>query len=52
MCPYDASTLSSRIRDEALRLGFFKIGIAPVGPLPYEEQFKNWLRKDFHGEMA
>jgi len=44
-------SLSSRIRQEALRLGFFKVGIARAGPLPHEEHFTSWLREGFHGEM-
>ena len=51
MCPYDTATLSSRIREEALRLGFFNTGIAPAGNLPYEAHFKTWLNEGFHGEM-
>lgn len=47
----NVTTLSSRIRQEALRLGFFKVGIAPAGPLPHDEHFRTWLREGFHGEM-
>lgn len=43
--------LSSRIRNEALRLGFFKTGITPAGPLPYEREFADWLNEGRHGEM-
>jgi len=45
------SSLSARIREEALHQGFFRIGIAPVGPLPHEELFQTWLEKGLHGEM-
>src|SRR5687767_3784945 len=45
-------SLTSRIRQEALRLGFFKIGITPARPLPDHERFERWLREGMHGEMA
>jgi epoxyqueuosine reductase len=51
MPPTNLSALSFRIRDEALRLGFFRIGIAPAGPLPHGTLFSKWLQKGFHGEM-
>lgn len=47
----NVSALSSRIREQALRLGFFKVGIAPAGPLPHGEHFRSWLDKGLHGEM-
>jgi epoxyqueuosine reductase len=51
MSRFSTSALNSRIREEALRLGFFKVGIAPVGPLPHEEYFRKWLEEGLHGEM-
>ena len=48
----DELSLTSRIRQEALRLGFFKIGITPARPLPEGERFEKWLRDGMHGEMA
>jgi epoxyqueuosine reductase len=45
------STLTCKIREEALRLGFFKIGFARAGQLLYKEHFESWLRSGFHGEM-
>ncbi len=45
------SSLSAQIREEALHQGFFKVGIAPVGPLPHEKLFQTWLEKGLHGEM-
>jgi epoxyqueuosine reductase len=42
---------SSRIREEAMRLGFFKTGIAAAGPPPYEKYFTTWLHKGFQGGM-
>jgi epoxyqueuosine reductase len=46
-----ALQLSSQIREEALRLGFIKIGIASASLLPNDEYFTTWLEKGFHGEM-
>ena len=44
--------LTARIRKEALRLGFFKAGIAPVRPLPNSGRYTKWLRAGMHGQMA
>jgi epoxyqueuosine reductase len=51
MSPPNALVLSSRIREEARRLGFFKAGIASIGPLPYDEHFRRWLQERRHGTM-
>ncbi len=48
----DKSLLTSRIREEARRLGFFKVGLASAGPLPGANHFEEWLRAGMHGEMA
>jgi epoxyqueuosine reductase len=45
------SMMSSNIREEALRLGFFNIGIVPAQMLPQEEHFITWLERGLHGEM-
>jgi epoxyqueuosine reductase len=47
----DSLQLNSRIREEALRLGFFNVGFAPALPLPDGGHFTEWLGKQFHGEM-
>ena len=47
-----SQSLTAHIRAEALRLGFFKVGITPVRPLPWSEQLDAWLDEDRHGEMA
>jgi len=44
--------LTARIKAEALRLGFFKIGIAAAGQLPWREHFEDWLAQGMHGKMA
>ncbi len=49
---FRTSELSWLIREEALRLGFFKAGIAPAQPLPDPDRFASWLNKGFHGEMG
>jgi len=51
MSPSPAQALSNHIRAEALRLGFFKLGIAPVRPLPWAEKFDAWLDAGRNGEM-
>ncbi len=52
MTEKDKSALTARIREEALRLGFFKTGIVRAGPLPSAELFDSWLRNEMHGKMA
>ena len=44
--------LTSAIREEARRLGFFKVGIAQVRPLPDPQRFDSWRADGMHGEMA
>jgi epoxyqueuosine reductase len=44
-------TLTQKIREEALSLGFFRVGFAPAGQPPHETHFKSWLESGFHGEM-
>ena len=51
MTGFNKSRLASRIREEAARLGFFKIGIVPAGPLPAGPYFDDWIRRGLHGEM-
>jgi epoxyqueuosine reductase len=44
---------SQRIKTEALKIGFHKVGIARAEDLSHErEQLQNWLNRGFHGEMA
>ena len=44
-------TFVQDIRGEALRLGFFKMGVAAAGPLPRTEAFDAWLGSGMHGTM-
>jgi epoxyqueuosine reductase len=48
----DKPLLTSRIREEAGRLGFFKVGVARAEPLLGSQHFDNWLREGMHGEMT
>ncbi|RPI24269.1 MAG: DUF1730 domain-containing protein, partial [Acidobacteria bacterium] len=45
------SELTSCIRTEALQLGFDAVGFALAQPLP-GVQFREWLDRGYHGEMA
>ncbi|HEV2799734.1 MAG TPA: tRNA epoxyqueuosine(34) reductase QueG [Pyrinomonadaceae bacterium] len=46
------ATLTARIRERALELGFHKVGIVPAAPLEAErERLEEWLRRGYHGEM-
>jgi epoxyqueuosine reductase len=45
------SQITTLIRQEAHRLGFFKTGIAPARQLPHSERFNSWIKNGFHGEM-
>ena len=45
---------SEHLKAEALRLGFFAVGLSPAEPLSAERvaQREAWLQEGFHGEMA
>ena len=45
------SSLTARIREEARRLGFFKMGVARAGPTPHSAEFLRWLERGMQGEM-
>ena len=48
-----AATLSRRIKEQALGLGFDKVGIVRAEPLAAEsERLREWLARGFHGEMS
>jgi epoxyqueuosine reductase len=48
----DPTSLTARIRQEAARLGFFKVGITPAKPLSRAAFFDDWLKRKMNGEMA
>jgi epoxyqueuosine reductase len=52
MPPIKSLLLSALIRDEARRLGFFKVGFAPATVLPTADKFMSCLAQGLHGEMA
>lgn len=49
-----ARALADAIKEEAVRLGFARAGIAPADPLGGEESgfFDRWLARQYHGEMG
>ena len=47
----DTAKLSTRIKEEAQRLGFALVGISPVRLPPHEESFAQWLRDELAGEL-
>ena len=44
-------TLKDRIRKEAKRMGFDRVGFARAGPCRDRERLENWLSEGRHGEM-
>ena len=48
----DDLSLTEVMRAEARRLGFFKMGIAPAGPLPWKDHFDAWLTRGMQGDMG
>jgi epoxyqueuosine reductase len=40
------------IREEAQRLGFFRMGVASARIVPEVEHFRSWLEQGFHGNMS
>ncbi len=45
-------SLKSLIHEEALRLGFFKVGIASARSLPFLDAYRAWLSSGRHGTMS
>jgi epoxyqueuosine reductase len=45
------ATLTSRIREAARQLGFFKMGICAAKPLPDRDRLDWWLQQGMQGEM-
>lgn len=46
-----ALSLTARLREEAHRLGFFKMGVVAAGSLPWKQHFDAWMAEGMHGEM-
>jgi epoxyqueuosine reductase len=49
--PMDPSILSSRIRDQAVRMGFDAAGITELRPSDHARFYRAWLDAGYHGEM-
>ncbi len=50
---YDKTGLTNKIKSKALEIGFDKIGVVKAEKLEEEgEHFKEWLGKNYHGEMG
>jgi len=53
--PFDGcqpEEIARRVVDAARRLGFHRVGIAPVEPAPGHDRFRAWLDAGYAGEMA
>ncbi len=48
----DLTEKTRAVKQAASKLGFHKVGIAPVEPLPHSEFLEQWLSKGYHGTMA
>ena len=47
------ASLTEKIKEKALEIGFHKVGFTRAEPLREEgARLEEWLEKDFHGEMA
>jgi epoxyqueuosine reductase len=47
----DKAALTTTIREEAARMGFFRTGVARAGPLSDAARLDRWLQQGMHGEM-
>jgi len=47
-----SESLTSRIKAQGARLGFHLVGVSRVREPMHGEAFADWLRREFHGEMA
>lgn len=45
-------TLTERIKQKAVELGFDCVGIAPAGRAPHADAYRQWLKKGHHGDMS
>ncbi len=45
-----AGLLTRKIKEEAIALGFDRVGIAPVEAVP-DDKLLSWLRLEYQGEM-
>ncbi|HUH12479.1 MAG TPA: hypothetical protein VMK65_05195 [Longimicrobiales bacterium] len=47
-----AAPLTTRLLEEARRVGFDAAGVAPVRPSEHEAFYRRWLERERHGEMS
>lgn len=47
----DPAAAASLVRDEALALGFARVGFAPVAPLARHDLYRSWLGRGFAADM-
>ncbi|MEJ2187796.1 MAG: hypothetical protein P8Z36_18050, partial [Gemmatimonadota bacterium] len=45
------ASLSARIKEEARRLGFELVGVAPLRPSDHAAFYRRWLEQGHHGTM-
>ena len=46
------SSLTPRLKQHAVGLGFDLVGIAPAGPLAQADALRRWLARGYHGDMG
>jgi epoxyqueuosine reductase len=46
------ATLAAEVKQRARALGFDLVGITTAEPPPHAGQFRQWLQRQFHGEMS
>lgn len=47
----DLTALAAEVKAWARELGFADLGISPADPNHHAQHLRNWLNRDFHGEM-
>ncbi len=52
MTDHSPQTLTRRLLDQALALGFDAAAVAPAGPMPAHEALTTWLAEGRHGELG
>ena len=45
------SMLTRRLREESLKLGFDRVGVAPLGPSDHAAFYRAWVARGLHGSM-
>lgn len=47
-----SESCAAKVKQLAIEAGFHRCGIAPVGPFPDHERFREWIDRGYAGEMA